>query len=161
MDTHDRWTAGFTIHELIISVILFAIVITSGATGYRRYNESIAIHRAASQIEADLALAKSAAIQRRANVSIVADEAYRQYEIRDDAGNMIVRRHLDGSSHLMIDAMDFEVTGDSITYNSRGMLVGMTSALVSIARGDDGQAVGTGKFGETSTQDASPLDAVN
>ncbi len=115
--------AGFTLIELLIVVVLIAVVSLIAATGYRGFRERSILNRAARTVAADVALARSYAIRNRGNVSLVALEAPPRYELRDAAGNVLKARWFDGGSDLPLTSLDVQATGDSVTFNSRGMLI--------------------------------------
>jgi type II secretory pathway pseudopilin PulG len=109
--------------ELIIAIVIFAILAALSYGAYRQYNEALVTRSAANQVAADIALARSQAIKRRGNVSIVVDEPARSYVIRDDAGNLYKTRYFDDDSDLPLRFIETP-SPDSITFNSRGFVVG-------------------------------------
>jgi len=123
----DRRTAGMTIPELVVALTLFAVLASVGATGFRTYNRSIMLRRAAGQAATDLKLARSYAIQRRTNVSFVANESYKTYVVRAANGDTVVNRAFDGSGEFMVETMDLQAGGDSVTFDSRGLMRGRSN----------------------------------
>jgi len=74
-------------------------------------------------VAADAAMTRTYAIRERGNVSMVADEATQSYQIRNASGTVLKTRWFDVDSDLPLDSLDIVNTGDSLTFNARGMLV--------------------------------------
>ena len=127
---------GFTLVEVLIVVTILSLVSLIANTSFRNFRERATLNRAARVIAADIALTRSYAIRERQNVSLVADEASRTYAIRTAGGDTLAVRSLDSSTDLAIDSLNVLATGDSITFNSRGML------LTAVAQVDVGRASG-------------------
>jgi len=127
---------GFTLVEMLIVVTILSLVSLIANTSFRNFRERATLNRAARVIAADIALTRSYAIRERQNVSLVADEASRTYAIRTAGGDTLAVRSLDSSTDLAIDSLNVLATGDSITFNSRGML------LTAVAQVDVGRASG-------------------
>jgi hypothetical protein len=115
--------------ELIIAIVIFAILAALSYGAYRQYNEALITRSAANQVAADIALARSQAIKRRGNVSIVVDDANLTYVIRDEAGNVYKTRFFDSDSDLPLRVIEIPPP-DSITFNSRGFVVGTLIPVV-------------------------------
>lgn len=126
---HGR-DAGFTVLELAISLATTAILVAISYGAFREYARSTVVHKAAVQVAADVGLARSHAIQLRDNVSLVATTAARQYVVRDTAGTVFTRRDFGTGSEFPLDTMAVSTGGDSLTFNSRGLLVGGTGQVV-------------------------------
>lgn len=133
---HRPSESGFTIVEMLIVVTILSLVALIANTSYRSFRERAILNRAATVVASDMALTRSYAIRERQNVSMVADEANRMYVIRTAAGDTLAARILDSSTDLPVDSLNILAAGDSITFNSRGML---TTAF---ARVDVGRASG-------------------
>ena len=127
---------GFTIVEMLIVLTILSLVSLIANTSFRSFRERAILNRAARVVAADMALTRSHAIRERQNVSLVADEAGRTYAIRTANGDMLAVRILDSSSDFAIDSLNVLAAGDSITFNSRGLL------LTAFARVDVGRASG-------------------
>lgn len=127
---------GFTLVEMLIVVTILSLVSLIANTSFRNFRERATLNRAARVIAADMALTRSYAIRERQNVSLVADEASRTYAIRTAGGDTLAVRSLDSSTDLAIDSLNVLAAGDSITFNSRGML------LTAVAQVDVGRASG-------------------
>lgn len=127
---------GFTIVEMLIVVTILSLVTLMANTSYRNFRERAILNRAATVVASDMALTRSYAIRERQSVSLVADEANRMYVIRSASGDTLGARIFDAESDLAVDSLNVLAAGDSITFNSRGML---TTAF---ARVDVGRASG-------------------
>lgn len=114
---------GFTIVEMLIVVTILSLVSLLANTSFRNFRERATLNRAARVVATDMALTRSLAIRERQNVSLVADEAARTYAIRNLDGDTLAVRSLDSSTDLAIDSLNVLAAGDSITFNSRGMLL--------------------------------------
>jgi prepilin-type N-terminal cleavage/methylation domain-containing protein len=133
---HRTSESGFTIVEMLIVVTILSLVALIANTSYRSFRERAILNRAATVVAADMALTRSYAIRERQNVSLVADESNRRYVIRTAAGDTLAARILDSTTDLPIDSLNVRAAGDSITFNSRGML---TTAFAQV---DVGRASG-------------------
>lgn len=145
-------TAGFTIVELAIAIVTSAILVAISFSAYKDYNESVIARKAADQMAADLALARSHAIKRRTNVSMVLDEGARSYEIRAEDGTVMSRRYFDDDSDLPVSSLEIPGGVDSITFNSRGFVSGALLPI-RLTRGSRGWEVTMNAVGRTSVSD--------
>ena len=125
---------GFTLVELLIGLTIMSVVGLMANTSFRNFRERTILNRAAQVVAADAAMTRTYAIRNRANVSLVADESNQRYEIRDEAGNVLKTRWFDAESDIRLGSLDIINTGDSLTFNARGMLV---SAFAIIDIGSD------------------------
>lgn len=114
---------GFTLVELLIGITIMSVVGLMANTSFRSFRERTILNRAAQVVAGDAAMTRTYAIRNRANVSLVADEANQRYEIRDAAGNVLRTRWFDAESDLRLDSLNIINAGDSLTFNSRGMLI--------------------------------------
>jgi len=127
---------GFTIVEMLIVVTILSLVALLANTSFRNFRERAILNRAARVVATDMALTRSLAIRERQNVSLVADESGLTYAIRNANGDTLAVRSLDSSSDFAVDSLNVLAAGDSITFNSRGLL------LTAVARVDVGRASG-------------------
>lgn len=81
-------TAGFTMIEVLIVVVILAIA-AAVAVPMMSSAGSTQVRAAASMVAADLEYAKSMAISRGQNYSVVFDEANETYQIEDQTGTVI------------------------------------------------------------------------
>lgn len=131
---------GFTLVELLIGITILSVVGLIANTSYRDFRRRTILNRAAQVVAADAAMTRTYAIRERANVSMVADEATQSYEIRDQSGTVLRTRWFDGDSDLPLEGLDFRTSGDSLTFNARGMLVS-AFALIDVSRSSDSKTV--------------------
>ncbi|MFW6088295.1 MAG: pilus assembly FimT family protein [Gemmatimonadota bacterium] len=132
--------AGFTLVELLIVLSIVSLSMLIANSSYVSFRESSALNRAARVVAADVALARSYAIRNRTAVALVADEPSRSYVIRDGAGNVYLTRAFDAASEMALASLDVALPGDSIAFNSRGMLT-LGAATIDVGRSGDGRRV--------------------
>lgn len=118
-----RDVSGITMPDLMIAMVVLAVATVFAMGSMAQYREAAATSRAARVITADVALARSLAIRGREPISLVATEAQRQYVIRDTAGNLFHRRDFGTGAEIRLTSIDVATTGDSLTFDSRGVLV--------------------------------------
>lgn len=126
--------AGLTLPEMLIVVSVTGIISAFALGGYQQYQESISARRAAEAVVADVQVARSLAIQMRAPVSLVATESQQRYVVRDTAGNEYHWRAFDAGSDIRLSGLDVATTGDSLTFDSRGILLSGNSAQITVTR---------------------------
>jgi len=114
---------GFTLVELLIGITIMSIVGLMANTSFRNFRQRTILNRAAQVVAADAALTRTYAIRERTSISLVADENTQSYQIRDASGTVLKTRQFDGDSDLPLDSLNIVNAGDSLTFNSRGMLV--------------------------------------
>lgn len=132
--------AGFTLVELLIVLSIVSLSMLIANSSYISFRESSALNRAARVVAADVALARSYAIRNRTAVALVADETARSYVIRDGTGNVYLNRAFDAASEMALESFDVSLPGDSISFNSRGML-NLGAATIDVGRSGDGRRV--------------------
>lgn len=140
MEERRNSQAGFTLVELLIVLSIVSLSLLVANSSYVSFRESSAINRAARVVAADVTLTRSYAIRNRTAVSLVADESSRSYVIRDAAGNVYLDRVFDAASEMALQSLDVRLPGDSIAFNSRGMLT-LGSAAIDVNRSREGRRV--------------------
>lgn len=125
---------GVTLPELAIALTVVAIGTAMAFGSFFQYQQSISTSRAARAISADVQLARGLAIRARAPVSIVANETLLRYEIRDTLGTMFHRRDFGTGNQIELTALDIATTGDSLTFDGRGILVTSGTPTVTVTR---------------------------
>lgn len=143
-----RKQRGFTLVELLISITILGTLGLISNSAFREFRERTIVNRAARVIAADAAMTRTYAIRNRANVSLVADESNQSYQIRDASGSVLRTRQFDNASDLPLGALDVRLTGDSLTFNSRGMLT-TAFALIDLANNGTSKTVqlnGLGRY---------------
>lgn len=132
-----REAAGFTLIEMMIAITVIGVLLAIGADALRTYRESTLVREAAEVLAAEMIVTRSAAIKRRGNVSLVADESELSYVIRADDGEEVRgRRSFDADSDIPLDRLDVAASGDSLTFDSRGLLVSGVNARIDVGRPD-------------------------
>lgn len=125
--------SGFTLVEMLIVLSIVSLSLLIANNSYIAFRESSTLNRAARVIAADVGLARSYAIRNRTAVALVADEATASYVVRDATGTVYLRRAFDASSEMRLETLDVKLPGDSVAFNSRGMLT-LGSASVEVGR---------------------------
>ncbi len=134
--------------ELAVSLATTGVLLAMGYGAFRQYAEAATARKASVQLAADVSLTRSFAIQRRESVSLVANEANRSYVIRDTAGTVLMRRDFGVGSDLPLTTVVVSTSGDSLTFNSRGLLV-PSSAQVALGRRGRSHVVRINALGRT------------
>lgn len=140
---------GMTLPELLIVLAVTGIVAAFGVSGYAQYRESISTRRAAEAIAADVQVARSLAIQSRAPVSLVATESQQRYVVRDTAGNEFHWRMFGAGSDIQLTGLDVATPGDSLTFDSRGILLSGNAAQITVVRRTKTQTVTLNALGRS------------
>lgn len=143
---------GFTLMELIIAIVIVGIVSALGIMGFKQWGEAGTVEKAARVVAADVALTRQYAIQRREGVSLVADETARSYQIRSATGVVLLRRDFDAANDLPLTQLDVRLPGDSIAFNSRGLVANAGVAQVDVGRTGRTQRVSFNALGRTRIQ---------
>ncbi len=115
---------GFTLIEMLIAISILSLVLLVGSESITTLRERTVVDRAAAVVGSDVALTRGLAIRTRSNVSLAANEPAISYEIRDRAGTVFQNREFTPDSDLPLTRLDVRFTGDSLTFNSRGLLLG-------------------------------------
>ncbi|MFV1988237.1 MAG: GspH/FimT family pseudopilin [Gemmatimonadota bacterium] len=131
-----RDSRGFTVVELTIALSSMAVLTAITLGSFRQYSEAMSARKAAVQFAADVGLTRSFAIQRRENVSLVVNEDARTYVVRDTSGTVLMRRDFSGTAEaeLALTQLTLNTSGDSLTFNSRGLLSSGTAEATLIRR---------------------------
>lgn len=124
---------GFTLVELLIVLSIVSLSLLIANNSYATFRESSALNRAARVVAADASLARSYAIRNRTSVALVANEAERSYVIRDASGDVYLNRTFDAASEMALTSLEVNLPGDSIAFNSRGMLA-LGTATIDVGR---------------------------
>lgn len=126
---------GFTLVELGVSLATTGVLLAMGYGAFRQYAEATTARKASLQLAADVSLTRSFAIQRRESISLVADESNLRYVIRDTTGAILMRRNFGRGSDLPLTRVVVSTSGDSLTFNSRGLLLGGRAEVALARRG--------------------------
>lgn len=144
--------AGFSLIELLLVVVVFSITVGVGIEGFRQFNESATVDRAARVVAGDVVLARTHAIQRREHVSLVADEADRSYAIVDASGDTILVRRYNAASDLPLTLLDVKTSGDDLTFNARGLLASGSAVEIDVGRLGKEKRVQVSVLGRTTVE---------
>lgn len=125
---------GFTVVELLIAIVVLGIVVAVGVSAYNDFRRASTVRRAAEAVAGDIVLTRSYAVQRRRNVSLVAQEADRTYAIRSPGGPTYSRRSFAADTDVPLTLLDVVTAGDSVTFNSRGLKVTAGTDSISVGR---------------------------
>lgn len=112
---------GFTVVELLVSLILFTIAMSLGSTVFSGYQSRTAAHRAAQVFAMDLSLARTSAVRGREVVIVDFDEAGVSYVIRLESGDTILKRGFGRGDDIPLDSLNLQLTGDSVAFDARGV----------------------------------------
>lgn len=125
---------GFTVVELLIAIVVLGIIVAVGVSAYSDFRRASTVRRAAEAVAGDIVLTRSYAVQRRRNVSLVADEAARTYDIRSPGGPTYAERSFAADTDVPLTMLDVVTAGDSVTFNSRGLKVTTGTDSISVGR---------------------------
>jgi len=142
-----RPDAGFTVVELGIALVIGSVLLGVGMHGITQYRERTALNRAGIALRDDVALTRALAIRDRRNVSLVADESLRSYEVRDEDGTLLHARRLAAGSDIGLTSLDVQTAGDSLTFDSRGLLITTGTVQIDFARGPHDRRLVLNAFG--------------
>lgn len=144
-----RDTAGMTLPEMVIALALAAIAATMGFGSFFQYQQSVSTSRAARAISSDVQLTRGLAIRARAPVSLVANETQLTYVVRDTLGTVYMRRDFGTGSQMPLTGLAVSTTGDSLTFDARGILLSGGSPTVSVTRHAKVRTVSLNGLGRT------------
>jgi len=144
--------AGFTILELMIAMAIGTTLTLFGIVAMKQWSEAGTVEKAARVVAADVALTRQYAIQRRESVSLVADEANQSYQVRSTGGVVLLRREFDAANDIPLSQLDVRLPGDSIAFNSRGLVSNAGAAQVDVGRQGRTQRVSFNALGRSRIQ---------
>lgn len=133
-----RSRSGLTIIEILIVAVILSIVALT-AVPMLSSAGSLQIRAASNMIAADLEYAKSMAISRGQNYSVVFDQAGESYQIEDQNGNVIAHPVKKGFSYIVDFQSDSRLSRVDIT----GVNFGATASVTfdSLGSPDNGGTV--------------------
>ncbi len=125
-----RGARGFSLIELTVVLILASVTLGMGISGMSEYRQRVAAHHAAQLFVRDLSLARAQAVRGRESVVIRFFESSRWYSISTmTTGTELIRRRFNVNADIGLAAIDLEIPGDTLFFNSRGVLSGVSGQL--------------------------------
>ncbi len=115
-------TKGFSLVELAVVLVLAGVTLGMTIGGLSGYRHSVAAHHAAQLFVRDLSLARAQAVRGRESVVIRFSESSRWYSVSTTTGTELIRRRFGVNADIDLAAIDLEITGDTMFFNSRGVL---------------------------------------
>jgi len=107
--------------ELVVAMTLAVLTLATTLAVFSGYLSRTTAQRAAQVFARDLVLARSTAVRSREWVFVTFDEAGLSYTIRTVAGEQVVTRAFGPSSEVRLDAIDLQMTGDSVGFDGKGI----------------------------------------
>ena len=122
---------GFTVIELLVSLILFTTAMTLTSIVFIGYQSRTAAQRAAQVFAMDLSYARTSAVRGRETVIVDFDVGAVSYVIKRGAGDTLLWRRFGDDDEIRLDWVDLNLTGDSLVFDTRGVgdLSGAGSSL--------------------------------
>jgi len=143
-DFESHKTRGFTLIEIIIVVVILSIA-AMAAIPLMSSASDVQIRSAANLIAADLEYAKSMAISRGQNYSVVFDEGANSYQIEDQSDNVIPHPVKKGFDYAMnfsndsrlgkVDITSTSFTSGKVTFDCLGSPVSNGGTITISASG--------------------------
>ena len=112
---------GFTVVEMLVTLILFTITLALGSTVFSGYQARTAAQRAAQVFAMDLSVARAAAVRGRTSVVVFFNEAQGTYVVREASGDTIIKREFGRDDEIPLDSLNLQMTGDSVVFDARGV----------------------------------------
>ncbi|MGE0158467.1 MAG: Tfp pilus assembly protein FimT/FimU [Gemmatimonadales bacterium] len=125
-------SAGFTLLELVIVLMLVLAATTIGLLRFNGYFERVAAQRAAQVFARDLTLARGMATRGRQPVVIRFYESSLRYEVVErSTGTVAAVRRFGTNADIDLSAVTLDFAGDSVVFDARGEadLSGASGAL--------------------------------
>ena len=114
---------GFSLIELTVVLILAGVTLGMTVGGLSSYSQRVAARHAAQLFVRDLSLARAHAVRGRESVVIRFSESSGWYSISAMmTGKELIRRRFKINADIALTAIDLEMPGDTLFFNSRGVL---------------------------------------
>ena len=120
LNESDGETAGFSLIEVMIVMVIGSILLGLATVTFSSYNRRTAARRAAQVFSRDLTLARSVAVRGRERVVIRFDEITSDYLVTTAAGRELAFRRFGVGGEFRLSAVDLGMPGDSLSFSSRG-----------------------------------------
>jgi hypothetical protein len=116
---------------MTVILLLLSLTLAVAAGAFTAYQGRTAARRAAQVFAFDIGLARSSAVRSREAAVIEFDEAQVTYIVRLASGDTLLTRRFGQADDIRLDAVDLQVTGDTLVFNTRGVadLSGAGSSL--------------------------------
>jgi type IV fimbrial biogenesis protein FimT len=144
-----RGERGFTLVEVIITMIVLSLILGAGMASLHRYIRQQQVDRAADAILWEITVARSYAIRKGESVRLVIDEASRSLTVRDDAQTWRTLR-LGPGTELPVDSLTIDIPGDSLIFSFRGFCLNcsnVSAATMAVKVGNKQRQVQVGFLG--------------
>jgi len=114
---------GFTLIEITVVLTISAVLLTLGGLTFSGYFQRNSARRAAQVFALDLTAARSFAVRSQEAVVIRFFEGGLWYQVEGQSSvTEIARRRFGVNGDINLSAVTLEMAGDSLVFNSRGMV---------------------------------------
>ena len=114
--------AGFSLIEMLVTLILLSISLAAVMTVFANYLERTTAQRAAQVFAMDLRFARTTAVRGREIVVVNFDEGALSYIVRLSSGDTLVNREFEAGQDIVLDVLDLQMSGDSLVFDTRGVV---------------------------------------
>lgn len=117
-----REVGGFSLVEVLTVFVLIFVVMAFGMVALSGYPQRVAARQAAQLFARDLTFARATAVRTQESVVIRFDESNRWYVVETlESTTEVMRRRFGTNADIDLSAIDLQFTGDSVTFNPRGI----------------------------------------
>lgn len=139
MDRSPR-RAGFTLMEILIVMLIFAVMAGIVGAQYTEYRDRVAADQASSVVGNYVALTRSYAVQARRNTVLDVDPTEHRLIIRMKGDTIRIKNlNLGSGGEFELDTLDLDAEGDTITFTPQGICaqcgMGGSGQIIVSARG--------------------------
>jgi hypothetical protein len=125
---------------MVIVMLLLSLSLAAMAGVFSAYQGRTAAQRAAQVFALDIGRARASAVRSRENVVVDFDEVQVSYQVRFESGDTILTRFFGESNEIWLNAVDLQITGDSLVFDTRGVCdlsgAGSSLGVASFSAGD-------------------------
>lgn len=112
---------GFTLLEVLFVLLIVVVTMAVASHSYAKYLERTSSERAAKVFARDLSVARTAAIQERADVVVRFSPSERRYVVETATGRRVVTRSYDEEGETVLSEIGIDLPGDSVVFDPRGI----------------------------------------